>query len=500
MNEKYKYLGKNTLLFTISSFGTRILSFFLVPLYTNVLTTAEYGTADLISTTATLLVYVLTIDIADAVLRYALDVQNGVPAGEIVRGGTIVKDGEAPSRTEEQWAILSYGNRVIVLSTLVCLLLLGATYATGLVGWPLRYFLFTAASFFASAFYQLMSNYLRAVDKVAAVAVAGVLSGLVSIVCNILFLLVLRTGVDGYLLAGVTGPLVASVYCVVVAGAPARTYLVDTCSDVMQGEMRRYCTPLIFNNVALWINAFLDRYFVTAMCGVDANGVYSVANKIPIILATCYQVFGQAWNLSAIREFDPEDSDGFFSKTYGVYNAAMCLACSVLVLMNVPLARFLYAKDFFQAWQYSSVLLIYVLFNSLTMLLGSVFSAVKHTKVIATTTVISAAVNTGLNFLLIPVIGVLGAAVSTAVSYVVMWAVRLVFARRYIRLRINLPVDCMVYGLVVLQVVLDHLPGHMYPGQVTCFVAILVIYRKQLKAMARPVKALIRRTFGRTDS
>ena len=51
---KYKYLFKNTFLFTISSFSSKILSFLLVPLYTTVLSTADYGTADMVFTTSSL--------------------------------------------------------------------------------------------------------------------------------------------------------------------------------------------------------------------------------------------------------------------------------------------------------------------------------------------------------------------------------------------------------------------------------------------------------------
>ena len=58
---KYGYLAKNTVLFTISSFGSKILVFLLVPLYTSILSTSDYGIADLITTTATLLIYVFTI-------------------------------------------------------------------------------------------------------------------------------------------------------------------------------------------------------------------------------------------------------------------------------------------------------------------------------------------------------------------------------------------------------------------------------------------------------
>lgn len=498
MNEKYKYLGKNTLLFTISSFGTKLLSFFLVPLYTNVLSTAEYGIADLITTTATLLVFVLTLDIADGVLRYVLDVQNGFSRESIVQGGVIARtrSGEVSSQSGtdgwvDQQAILSYGNRVTAIGTLVCLLGVGVVYYLGVIDWPWYYFLFIALYFFASAIYQLMSSYLRAVDKVGSVAVAGIVSSLVTITCNILFLLIFQFGITGYLGSMVLGPLVATIYSISVAGAPARTYFINSCSKAMQREMRKYCTPLIFNNIALWMNAFLDRYFVTAMCGVNANGIYSVASKIPVILATCYTVFGQAWNLSAIKEFDPEDRDGFFSNTYCSINALLCTVCSLIVLFNVPLARILYAKDFFEAWRYSSVLLVYVLFDSFAMLLAGVFSAVKQTKIIATTTVISAVVNTVLNFLLIPVIGPLGAAISTGVSYFVIWAIRVVYAKRYIKLKLHLQVDFVAYALIILQIVFEHLSGHVYPGQLVCFIATIVLYRKQLKGMVGPIKFLL---------
>ena len=76
MQEKYKYLTKNTALFAISSFGSKILSFLLVPLYTNILTTSEYGIADVITTTGTLIMYICTLDVADGVLRFVLDRQD----------------------------------------------------------------------------------------------------------------------------------------------------------------------------------------------------------------------------------------------------------------------------------------------------------------------------------------------------------------------------------------------------------------------------------------
>ena len=72
-SRKYKYLAKNIGLLTLSSFATKILSFFLVPLYTNVLSTSQYGINDLFVTTIGLLVPIVTLNIQESVMRFSMD-------------------------------------------------------------------------------------------------------------------------------------------------------------------------------------------------------------------------------------------------------------------------------------------------------------------------------------------------------------------------------------------------------------------------------------------
>ena len=71
--EKYKYLLKNLGLMTISNFASKILSFILVPLYTSVLTTNEYGIYELYITTIFLIAPILSANIIDAALRFLLE-------------------------------------------------------------------------------------------------------------------------------------------------------------------------------------------------------------------------------------------------------------------------------------------------------------------------------------------------------------------------------------------------------------------------------------------
>ena len=73
MNQRYKYLLKDTGLLTISNFASKVLVFLLVPLYTSVLSTEEYGIYDLIVSTVSLLYPLLTLNIVDAVMRFTMD-------------------------------------------------------------------------------------------------------------------------------------------------------------------------------------------------------------------------------------------------------------------------------------------------------------------------------------------------------------------------------------------------------------------------------------------
>jgi O-antigen/teichoic acid export membrane protein len=466
---KYAYLAKNTMLFTLSSFASKLLTFFLVPFYTNVLSTTDYGMADLITTSSGLLTYVVTLNIGDAVLRFAID------------------------RKENQREILSYGLRVILKGcTILAVVLLIATYFNW-IDWPRYCYGFFFFYLTVGALQTLFGNYLRAIDKIEQVAVSGIISTFVTIMCNILLLLVFQCGLIGYMFAMISGTFVSLCYECACCG-DCKGLLAQNCDKNTQKAMRNYSFPLIFNGIAWWMNSCIDKYFITALCGVSINGIYAVAAKIPTILTTFSVIFSQAWNLSAIKEFDKEDTDGFFGNTYKIYNASLTILCSGLILINIPLSKFLFAKEFFLAWQYSSCLMISVVFSALSSFLGSIFAAVKNNRIFAVSTVIAACVNLILNVILIPTYGASGAALATAFSFFLIWFIRFLCASKYIAWKINLKVDIFVYMLLFLQVLLEHQAGHIYLGQILIFIIIVMFYREYFVKM---VLTVIKKSYHR---
>ena len=68
-----KDLIKNTLIFSIGNFGSKLITFFLVPFYTNILTVEEYGIIDLVTTIGTILLPIISLNISEAVMRFSMD-------------------------------------------------------------------------------------------------------------------------------------------------------------------------------------------------------------------------------------------------------------------------------------------------------------------------------------------------------------------------------------------------------------------------------------------
>ena len=457
---RYKYLFKNIGLLTLSSFATKLLSFFLVPLYTNILTTTEYGTYDLFNTTVGVLLPILTLNVQDAVMRFAMD-----------------------SKSNHK-AIISVAMRILMIANAVVAVGLIANAVLEISMLVKEYSIFVFLMFFTQSLSGVITHYIRGIERIKDLSASSVLVSVFTIGCNIIFLVVFRWGLIGYFLANIIGPLVQTLYLIVQSGMIHDTDLSTEFSEEKKA-MLEYCKPMIANSVAWWVNNTSDRYVVIFFCGLAENGIYSVAAKIPSILNIFQSIFSQAWTLSAVKEFDPEDKNGFFANTYRAYNCLMVLICSAIIVGDKILAHFLYAKDFFVAWKYVPWLTIAIVFGSLSGYIGGFFSAVKNSKIFAQSTVIGAASNIVLNLIMTPLMGALGAAIATTVCYFVVWGIRYWQSKKFVKLKIDLRRDLITYVLLVLQsVVLLFENGIVLYGiEAGLFLVIVVLYAGDLMAI-----------------
>ena len=404
-----RYLAKNTAIFAIGNVASRLISFFLVPLYTNILTTAEYGVVDLVNTLCTVLAPILILNINEAVMRFALD--KGANYKKIMSTGLTVFVG----------AIL-FGILVIPASSLFSEV---APYST--------YIYFYTVTLAGS---QLFLCYLRGKENIAFYSVGSVLQTMTIALFNILFLAVLHKGIKGYFLAYIISNIITILFAFIAGNV--REVIRDYKFDIkLTKAMAAYSVVLIPNTFMWWIMNSSDRVMVTSIIGVAANGIYAVSYKLPSLVSTMTGIFNQAWSYSAIREDGAEDENEYNNMVFNrLISIVMLLSIALLTIVK-PFLSLYVGMDYYSAWKYTPFLIIGSAYLTLATFMATSYTVHKDSFGYLFSATFGAVLNIVLNFLLIPIIHVYGAAFATCISYIAVFAFRLIHTKKYIKYNIK---------------------------------------------------------------
>ncbi len=431
---KYQKLAGNTLIFAIGSFGAKFLSFFLIRLYTGCLDADEYGTADLLYQTVNVLYPIVTLSMADAIIRFGM-----------------VKsyDGRSVYTT----AIVSAVMGLAALAILSPLFNLSGMYR------EYSFLLYVYCYF--SCFRQLASNFVRAKGYVKLFAADGIISTLTIVICNVIFLVFLKMGITGYILSIIVSDALSFAGLTFIAGLHKYLDIKYFTKNIFK-EMLKYSAPLIPTYVLWWVTSASDRWFVISMRGEAENGIYSAAYKIPSLLMMFTTLFFQAWQMSAIENRNDKGLSKFYSKVYGAYSSLLAVAAAGIILFVKPLTYLLVdndpEKNYIFGYHYTPILVIAMVFQCLCQFTSSVYNVKKRSVNAMLTSLIAAVVNIILNFLFIPKWGAYGAAIATAAAYASCFAVRIFdvtnlikFKAGHARMLINTVLICVMAVIAITE-------------------------------------------------
>lgn len=201
----------------------------------------------------------------------------------------------------------------------------------------------------------------------------------------------------------------------------------------MTGKMIRYSIVLIPNTFMWWIMNSSDRVMVTYMIGAAANGIYAVSYKLPTLVSTLTGIFNQAWSYSAIREEGTSDETEYNNKMFKTLSAIAFMMGIGLLLLTKPFLGVYVADSYYDAWKYTPFLIIGCVYLTLGTFMATSYTVHKDSFGYLFSGSFGAAFNILLNFILIPVIGVYGAALATCISYIAVFMFRVFHTRKYIK-------------------------------------------------------------------
>ena len=311
-------------------------------------------------------------------------------------------------------------------------------------------------------------------------AVQGLINTALVIGLNILSLAVCRFGVTGYVLSTAVSDVLTTGYLAF------RAKLWRSFKKPEKGtlsRMLRYCVPLIPTATFWWITSVSDRYMITARLGSAANGIYAVSAKLPTILTVLSSVFMEAWLFSAVTE-QQEGSRAhlqFYASVWRTFVAGMVLSASGVIAFSKPAVWILAEEEYFSAWRFVPVLCLAMVFASFSTFLSSVYVVSKKSTLSFWTALLGAGSNVLMNLLLIPRIGVLGAAVATLLSYVLAFLVRAVSIRKLLPFSLAAWTVLLDAALLTIQAAFLtwQIPGWI-SVQAVCLILLLILNGKPL--------------------
>ena len=433
-SSKNKYLLKNTIVLSIGNFGSKLISFFLVPLYTNIFTTAEYGTIDLITILTTVIVPLITLNISESVMRYSMD------------------------KNSDKDKILSVGNVILLVSILICMIsfpILSVISYTSQYALLLVIYMMT---FISSSIYLC---FIRGKEQLFDYSIISIVQTLIIAILNIYFLIVLKIGIKGYIIAYIIAYLITTFLCI-IRGKIIPSFKKLSLDKKLAKDMIKYSVILIPNSLMWWIMNSLDRIMVTSMISIEANGVYTVSYKLPTIIITLTSIFNQAWMFSAVKEKDSADKETYSNSIFtALFNIVITISLFLLLILK-PLMKIYVGKAFFLAWEYTPALIIGTVFLTLGTFISNEYTAHKDSIGFLKSSTIGALINLILNFLLIPIIGVMGAAIATCISYICVYIFRIFDTRKYLKYRVLDKEKVICISLLLLSSIVIYIDNYFY--------------------------------------
>lgn len=397
MNSKSKNLLNNTALFLIGNIGSKFIQFFLVPLYTYTLSASQYGTTEIVLTAINFLIPIFSLSIADGFLRFGLDNRNN------------------------KEDVTNTALRIVFIGSIMSIICIPVFSLSTILSKWIPYFVLILN---LRIYRDVLSIRLKIFNNNKLYALDSMLYTFMLCALSFIFLIPLHMEINGYFLAYVLAN-VFSIFFIMLTSRFSLKVVFQKVDKVLMRQMIIYSIPMIINGISWWITNASDRFMLEWFMTDADVGVYSVATKVPSFVTTFTGVFSQAWVISSVVEYDRECEKKFYEEIFHKYYCILFLGSALLILILRPFMTIYVSSNFSDAWVYAPLLIASAVASGIAAFTVGIYAASMKNLNVTITTVFGGVVNILLNLVLIPKLGIMGAAISTYISWTLIVILRL---------------------------------------------------------------------------
>lgn len=447
---KEKTLIKNTAIVSIGKMCTQLISFLLLPLYTAYLSTAEYGTVDLVNTLSSLIIPFITLQLDQGIFRYLIDFR---------------------SDEEKKKQFISTTLLFLTLQSVIWIIIFFTV--SNWINNDYKYFLLLYL--IINSYTNVLLQLTRGVGDNVRYTVGSFLYAAVGIILNVVLIAGFKLGAYGMLTASLVGHAACIIYIILFKKIYKYTSFKYYSKDTLH-TLLKYSFPLIPNAISWWIVNASDRIIVTTILGIETNGIYSVANKFSGIITTIFGIFSITWTESLAVNYNEKDKDEFFNKIYDATFRIFGGVCLGIIALMPFVFKILINEQYNEAYYQIPILLCATFFNILVSFIGAIYVAKKLTKEIAKTSIFAAIINITTHLIMIRFIGLYAASLSTLFSWIAMFLYRYHDSKKYIKISIKPQIVTSLAVITIITIVTYYVKNLILCAIIALIVIIYCIY------------------------
>ncbi|EHL78621.1 lipopolysaccharide biosynthesis protein [Bacillus smithii] len=416
---------KNIVIYSVGALGSKLIAFFLLPLYTHTLPRKDFGFIELINTTLMVAIPIIGFQLSESAFRYLLDSKD----------------------LDDKKKIISNSFFIVITSCVVFGILYKiASLFTNITELFQNKGNLIMLLIFTTLWVGILKQIARGLEENIVFAFADIILTVSIGGLSYYFLYIKNWGLSGYFLS----IILSNTFVILIIIIFCRLWRFIRISSISKSQtylMLLYSIPFIPNIIAGWFMNASDRYFIAHYAGLNYVGLYSVAFKYSTILTILSGIIILAWQSYAVTNYHSRNANNSFSRIFELYLFSLTLIFMVLIIIEKPLLKIMVSEEYINSWRYIPLLLGSSYALAMSSFFAVAYIVVKKTKNLFYSSILTGATNVILNLIFIPECGAIAAAYSTLFSTIILWIIRMIDTKKYFNIYIN-------YKSIILNIII----------------------------------------------
>lgn len=393
-----KRAAKTAFVYFAGNVLSKLVVFFLFPLYTVYISPEQYGNYDLAYSLINLVAPIAFVQIWDALFRFSFDSE----------------------KSEDKYALITNSFVVCIAGVFLYNILMGIIN----MFMKFDYYPYIVVYGLVFAFQYVYAYSARVFLDNTLYVFSGVLNTVVSVVLNVVLIVFFHWDVKSLYFSAIIGSIL-QIAVIEWKLKPMKHFKIQAIDFQTIGRMVKFSIPLCIATVSYWLLSGYSRIIINKYVGEYETGLYAVANRLASIVTVVLSIFQFAWNEAAYLMAHDEDRKKIYKSFIDILLKFMCWATALLIIFIKLIFPFYIGSQYQEAVMIIPAVIIGVSANAVAAFISTLFMTEKKTSFIMTSTVIASIFNVVLAIFAAKRFGIQGVVVTLMISFIILLLLRL---------------------------------------------------------------------------